>query len=196
MQIENLENYFIKIQNKIVILVTVTMQNDSFVSGAALQWSQITAMAIKKFLYSIRNYRLLLLQFIIPAFFIIITMLTGTSNFGDKDLPELAISFNEYLETVTTVARGSIESGTLLDNISTTYENIIDSLSNNHHLTVSNRDFEDEILDQYRISLSATNLKYMVGVTFNNSEIRAWFNNQGYHTAPLAINTVNNAILK
>lgn len=176
--------------------MTVTIQNDRFVSGASLQWSQITAMAIKKCLYSIRNYRILLLQFIIPAFFIIVTMLTGTSNFGDKDLPELAISFNEYLETVTIVERGSIESGTLLDNICTSYENIINSLSDVHRVTVSNRDFEDEILDQYRTSLSNTNLKYMVGVTFNNSEIRAWFNNQGYHTAPLAVNTVNNAILK
>lgn len=172
------------------------MDNGGFVSGAQLQWSQITSMAMKKFLFTIRNYRLLILQFFIPAFFIIVTMLSVTDNFGDKDLPELAISFNEYLQTITTVERGSVQSGTLLDNVFTSYESIINGLSSAHSLTVTNRDFQDEILDQYRISLGNTNLKRMIGVTFNDSEIIAWFNNQAYHTAALAVNTINNAILK
>lgn len=167
-----------------------------FVTGLQLQWSQITAMATKKFLYSIRNYILLLLQFFIPALFIVITMLTGSLNSGDNDLPALPISFNEYLETVTTMATGPISSGSLIENIAASYENIFIGLSTVHKLTVTNSDFQDEILDQYRISLSDTNLKYMVGVSFNDSGIGAWFNNQAFHTAPLAINTINNAILK
>lgn len=139
---------------------------------------------------------MLLLKVLIPAFFIIILMLTQT-NTGDKDLPELSISFNDYLETVTTVERGTIANGSLLERVLTSYESIINDLSNVHTLkTVTNKDFQDEILDQYEISLSNTNLKYMIGVTFNDAEIRAWFNNQGYHTAPLAINTINNALLK
>lgn len=174
----------------------MTKDNPRFVSGFQLQWSQITAMATKKFLYSIRNRVLLLLQFFIPALFIVITMLTEQLGGGDKDLPELSISFNEYLETVTTVENGSISSGSIVGNFLTNYESIINGLPNVHSLTVTNRDFQDDILDQYEISLSNTNLKYMVGVTFSDSIITAWFNNQGYHTAPLAINTINNAILK
>lgn len=172
------------------------LDNTRFVSGARLQWSQITAMAMKKFLYLIRNYILLFLQFFIPILFLIITMLTEAATSGDKDLPELAISFNEYLETVTTVAKTSIVSGSLIESISTSYENIIEGLSNAHSLTVTTRDFQEEILDQYRTSLSNTNLKSMVGVSFSDSQVIAWFNNQGYHTAPLTINTINNAMLK
>lgn len=151
---------------------------------------------MKKSLYLIRNYIMLFLQFFIPILFLIITMITESVNSGDKDLPELAISFNEYLETVTTVERGSIVSGSFMENITTSYENIINGLSGVHSLTVTSRDFQEEILEQYRASLSNTNLKYMVGVTFSDSAIIAWFNNQGYHTAPLAVNTINNAILK
>lgn len=147
-------------------------------------------------LYSVRNYVILLLQFTIPALFIVIAMLTEQMNSGDKDLPQLAISFNEYLQTVTTVERGSLASGSPMENIFTNYENIINGLPSIHSLHVTNADFQDEILEQYRISLSDTNLKFMVGVTFNSSAIKAWFNNQAYHTAPLAINTINNAILK
>lgn len=153
-------------------------------------------MVSKKFLYSVRNYILLLLQIFIPALFIVITMLTEQFNSGDKDLPALSISFNEYLETVTTMEKGSMSSGSLIENIVTNYESIISGLSSSHTLNVANGGFEEEILDQYQKSMSNTNLKHMVGVTFSDSEIKAWFNNQGYHTAPLAINTINNAILK
>lgn len=172
------------------------MDYKRFVSGPQLQWSQITAMAIKKFLYTIRNYILLLIQFVIPVLFVVITMLTDGFNSGDKDLPELAISFNEYLETVTTVERGSMTNGSVVADIFTSFGNIINGLSSEHTLRITTRDFQEEILDQYRVSLSDTNLNYMVGVTFSDSEIRAWFNNQAYHTAPLAINTINNAILR
>ncbi|KAJ6635436.1 Phospholipid-transporting ATPase ABCA3 [Pseudolycoriella hygida] len=174
----------------------LTKNGLNFVTGIQLQWSQITAMINKKFLYAIRNYILLFLQFFIPALFIVITMLTEQFNSGDKDLPELSISFNEYLGTVTTVERDSLSSGSLTEIIATNYEQIINNLSDAHTFTVTSRNFEDQILDQYRISLSTTNLKYMVGVTFNDTSIKAWFNNQAYHTAPLAINTINNAILK
>lgn len=153
-------------------------------------------MAIKKFFYSIRNYVLLIIQLVIPALFVIITMLADGLSDGDQNLPELAISFNEYLETVTTMERGLITSGSMVDRISASYENFINSQSDVHTLRITTRDFEDEILDQYRTSLSDTNLYHMIGVSFSEAEIKAWFNNQGYHTAALAVNTINNAILK
>ncbi len=123
-------------------------------------------------------------------------MLTEQFNSGDKDLPELSISFNEYLSTVTTAELRAITNGSQTEDIFSNYERIINGLSNVHSLTVTNGDFQAEILEQYRISLSNTNLKYMVGVTFDDAAIKVWFNNQAYHTSPLAINTINNAILK
>ena len=172
------------------------MDYKRFVTGVRLQLSQIFAMALKKFLYTIRNYILLLIQIFIPVLIVVITMLTDGFGSGDKDLPELAISFNEYLATVTTVERGSMASGSVAEGIFTNYGNIINGLSGEHTLRVTNKNFQDEILDQYRTSLSYTNLNYMIGASFTDSEIRVWFNNQAYHTAPLAVNTINNAILK
>lgn len=167
-----------------------------FVTGLQLYWSQIRAMAIKKFLYSIRNPILVLLQFLIPVIFIVLSLLNQLVYNDDKDLPELSISFGSYSKTVTTMALGSIYKGSSIEKISESYKRIFVSLPDEHELTVKHRNFEDEILRQYNESLSATNLKSMVGVTFNNSIITVWFNNQAYHTAPLAINTINNAILK
>lgn len=172
------------------------MDYRSFQRGMPLHFSQIKAMAIKKFLYSIRNYILLIIQFVIPAFFIVMTMLSDQLFTGNKDLPELEISFDSYLTTVTTLERSALPPGSVAEAISTNYENMIKALPADHTLMLANKNFEDAILDQYHTSLSATNLNYMVGAAFNESTITAWFNNQGYHTAPLAVNLINNAMLK
>lgn len=36
----------------------------------------------------------------------------------------------------------------------------------------------------------------MIGTTVTNKEITGWFNNQGYHTAPLSLNVIYNTLLQ
>lgn len=158
--------------------------------------SQVYAMTIKRFLYAIRNYILLIIQFVIPSLFVVLAMLAGSGLVGDKNLPELSISFDEYLQTVTTVAKGTITDGSPVANSLDSYRQIINSLLDNHKLSETNGDFQDAILSQYEESASDTNLKSMVGASFSDDRIVAFFNNQGYHTAPLTINLINNAILQ
>lgn len=171
------------------------MDFSRFLRGPQLQFSQIAAMTSKKGLYSIRNYILLIIQFVIPSLFIIITMLSSSAFTGNQDLPSLAISIEAYLETVTT-GQSSFAVGSNLESIFTSYGDQINALPSVHTFTSTNEFFEDHILDRYRDSVSDTNLNYMVGASFNDDNITAWFNNQGYHTAPLAINLINNAIWK
>jgi hypothetical protein len=158
-------------------------------------------MTIKKFLYSIRNWILLIIQFAIPPLFVVITMLSASLFTADGGLPELAISFKEYLQTVTTVEQGTLTAGSVADQIFTSYREMFSNLPDripftSHSLTVTEKNFEEEILAQYKTSKSTTNLNYMVGATFSEDKLTAWFNNQAYHTAPLTINLFNNAILK
>lgn len=172
------------------------MDYRDFVYGAKLHASQIKAMTIKKFLYSIRNYILLIIQFVIPAFFIVLTMLGEDVLTGDRDLPQLSIAFDQYLQTLTTVEKGTFDEGSLIDGAFKNYQSIIENLPSEHTLTVADVDFEEQILNQYTKSVSRTNLYSMVGASFHKEVIKVWFNNQGYHTAPLTINLINNAILK
>jgi ATP-binding cassette, subfamily A (ABC1), member 3 len=170
-------------------------------SGVSLQWSQISAMAIKKFLYSIRNYILLIIQFAIAPFFVVITMLADSLFTGNSNLPELAISFKEYLQTVTTVEKGTFTSGSVAEQIFTSYRDMFENLPQNepfssHSLVITDKNFEDAILNQYASSKSEANLNYMVGATIKEDKITAWFNNQAFHTAPLTVNLFNNAILR
>lgn len=172
------------------------MDYSKFLYGFPLMMSQIWAMVLKKFLYSIRNYILLIIQFGIPAFFVAITMLLENTFNGNKNLPELTIELGQYLETTTTLANGVIEADSLVEKVSTTFQSLFKNLPAEQRLSVINENFEDHILSQYGQSVSRTNLEFMVGASFSDAGITAWFNNQAYHTAPLTINLINNAILK
>jgi ATP-binding cassette, subfamily A (ABC1), member 3 len=177
-------------------LFLVQMDYTKFLYGLPLIMSQIWAMVLKKILYSTRNYILLIIQLLIPGLFVVITMLLEDTFNGNKDLPELPIELAQYLETTTILANGVIESGSAVEKISASYKSLFEDSPADHRLSVVQEDFEDHILGQYRESVSRTNLEFMVGASFSDAGITAWFNNQAYHTAPLAINLVNNAILK
>lgn len=165
-------------------------------TGMSLKMSQVYALVIKKLIYSSRNYILLLIQLLVPVLFVFMTMAAENFLTGGIDLPELAISFDSYLRTVTVLEEGMIEPGSFEEKVFNSYQEVFRTLPTEHRLVNTKIDMEQTILDQYQISNAETNLFYMAGVTVNEKNITAWFNNQGYHTAPLAINLVNNAILK
>lgn len=164
--------------------------------------SQINAMASKKFLHAIRNYILLAIQFITPALFVVLTY-TSTRNFaGNQNLPELRISFGEYGRTTTTLEGApDLDPTSVAFALRRSYEELWTNLPNrdpytNHDLNLITTGLQDEILRQYNVSKSRANLEFMVGASFTRTSIVAWFNNQGFHTAPLTINVMNNAILR
>jgi hypothetical protein len=39
------------------------------------------------------------------------------------------------------------------------------------------------------------NSRYIIGASISKQNVTAWFNNQPYHSAPISLNTVHNAIL-
>lgn len=209
--------FTLKHQRNFNILLKINSENlldKDLVYGSELFFNQILAMGIKKFYYTIRNYVMLLIMFFIPILFLVITMafqgnfkaiievqfliliqnldmLTGTDN-----LPELRISFEEYIRTVTVYE--TLTPDDTLNPIINSYRNFFTTLSAEHTLisTETGISMEETILTKYRESMSNVNLNYMVGTTFATDAITVWFNNQAYHTVPLTVNLINNAILK
>jgi hypothetical protein len=152
-------------------------------------------MTIKKLLYSMRNWILLIIQLAIAPWFVVTTMLSYNLN-KNEELPPLAISFSEYLETVTTLEKGAFEDGSVAEGIFTSFQGMFKNSSSMHSLLVTEKGFEERILEQYDAFKSKTNLNFMIGATINENSMVAWFNNQPFHPAPLAVNVLNNAILR
>jgi hypothetical protein len=111
-------------------------------------------------------------------------------------LPELRISFLEYLQTVTIYENKTTTAA--MQNIITNFIGFMSDLPEEHTLrtTEDGLSMQDTILKEYDNSISNVNLNYMVGTTFEDNSIIAWFNNQAYHTVPLTVNLINNAILR
>lgn len=63
-------------------------------------------------------------------------------------------------------------------------------------LTYIRKDFQDFILDLSANFLARVNQQYFAAATIDDNKIIAWFNNQQYHSAPLTLNILYNAILK
>jgi hypothetical protein len=168
------------------------------VYGSTLFLNQTIAMIMKKFYYTTRNYVLLIVQFVIPILFAVVTMLFQDLFDGTSDLPELPISFKEYIRTVTILEDTHVGNNEKFADAIKSYRHIFEELSSDHQLngTMSGLGMEDTILEKARDSLSMVNLNYMVGTTFNETEVTAWFNNQPFHTIPLTINLINNAFFK
>jgi ATP-binding cassette, subfamily A (ABC1), member 3 len=166
------------------------IDDKNFLQGFELLKSQVFAMTLKKFVYSLRSYKLFIIQFIIPALFVIITMLIEHKFGGGKQLPALPITLDEYLSPVTVLEIGNV-TNSFVNEVLDGYKKFFQSSSKSY--LEKQTDFESYILNE---SISSVNLKNMVGATFKDDRITAWFNNQGFHTAPLSVNIINNAILQ
>lgn len=64
-------------------------------------------------------------------------------------------------------------------------------------LDLIDSDIQDYFLKMAETYLVRLNSQYLVAASRSqNNQIIAWFNNQAYHTAPLSINMVHNAVLR
>lgn len=80
------------------------------------------------------------------------------------------------------------------------YKNGFNAMADSAQLVITKqKDMETYFLELAGTNLAKSNRKNLAGVTFNkfgNGTIIAWFNGQPFHAAPLALNLVNNAIVK
>lgn len=104
---------------------------------------------------------------------------------------------NSYDNAVTVLeTENSTELNPDLLTIAKIYEDLSTNQSLHHHLIKIDQDFQSYILDQMHEILSVVNARYLVAGAFTTKNITAFFNNQAYHTAPLTILMMQQAILK
>lgn len=160
-----------------------------------------------------RNPVTLAIQFLIPIIFLIMTMASEAQFAGNKNLPELPIDMGKYWRSVTVLQYEEFGEGNLENSIVMGYEGLGIFKMDDYKLISTKDDIQDFILQkvrwkffvetlnfhmkfQFNYSLSTTNTDYVVGASITRENITAWFNNQGFHTMPLSLNTLNNAILR
>ncbi|CAO1409831.1 unnamed protein product [Diamesa hyperborea] len=154
--------------------------------GFELLISQIMAIFLKKFHYQRRNLTTMLLLGIFSIIFLVIYI--PERSFSNQPEP-LDISYSTYDETVTVYENE--------DNMIETFESSYESLFNGKDKFVkTTQEMSNFILNQYENSFHETKYKYLIGIAQNRYGTTIWYNEQPFHTLPLALNTFNRALLK
>ena len=154
--------------------------------------NQLIALMMKKILNSYRNWIMLFIQTLIPILFALITILTVQSWGGNRDLPKLQFSLNTYSRTVTSVeVKPSLDPESISMKIYEGYRNQFTS----NALDIVEEDMSTHYLRKSKQFLTRLNSRYLYGATIGSKDITVWFNNQPYHTSPVSLSLVHNAIL-
>lgn len=142
------------------------------VSGLTLVAYQIQAMTLKKCLYLFRNLRSMLYMCILSIWLIVVFLTVPSLNFFSA--PPLLISLSTYEET-TSIIKYTGASNELAESYKTL-------LNGKDKASMISEDMQDFVLKKSNESISIFNQMFLVGASFEQNLITAWFNGQPYHT--------------
>uniref|UniRef100_A0A673N7P9 ATP-binding cassette sub-family A member 3-like n=1 Tax=Sinocyclocheilus rhinocerous TaxID=307959 RepID=A0A673N7P9_9TELE len=151
--------------------------------SARLYMQQFYAMFLKRALYSWRNWKVMVAQFLVPLIFTVLALVVARALPGSQITPQLRLVLKQYGPTHVPVA-------------------VDVSLPQQHpNLSFFLSDLSEYVLYNAMREGGAFNEHCVVGATFRgrsrkNTEVIGYFNNQGYHTPATALMLVDNALYK
>lgn len=176
------------------------LNEDPLLSGHRLITNQILAMILKKYYYTIRNIKTFIIQLLIPVVFLAMTKF-ATTDWTDevKALPPVKIQLDQYLLSYTVLQTDTFLLGSPESRFIRSYMdlfNVEEEEPVKHHLLNTTEDFQQYLLQLGEVDQMEINWRYYAGAAITKSNITTFFNNQVYHSAPLTINLLYNAILR
>lgn len=166
---------------------SVQIGEGDLLTGWKLRQNQILAMLLKKTISTARSWMLLLIQILIPALFLIITIVVERSVDRNRDLPELELTLDSYDRPITVLS----ESGTYQPG----YVEILEE-ENRLYEDIESKNMSDYIIQKTIDETSLVRQRYILGTTFEGDSIKAWFNNEPYHSPPLALAMAVNSVVR
>uniref|UniRef100_A0A672IQE2 ABC transporter domain-containing protein n=1 Tax=Salarias fasciatus TaxID=181472 RepID=A0A672IQE2_SALFA len=178
-------------------LISEDCSNIKMNTGVRLHMQQFYAMFLKRALYSWRNWKVMVAQFLVPLVFTVVALVVARTLPDHQNAPQLRLALSRYGHTRVPVALPP-EAGPLCAALAKTYDS---QLSAQLGQLVNITDFTDYILTQAEEEGGSFNERCVVGAAFRGSsrqykEATAYFNNEGYHTPATALMMVDNALFK
>ncbi|KAM4530271.1 phospholipid-transporting ATPase ABCA3 isoform 1-T1 [Odontesthes bonariensis] len=178
-------------------LISEDCSNIKLNTGVRLHLQQFYAMFLKRALYSWRNWKVMVAQFLVPLIFTVVALVVARTFPNHRDAPQLKLALSRYGATRVPVALQP-GAGPLASALANTYTS---QLSAELGQLINLTDFTDYILTQAEEEGGSFNERCVVGAAFRGrssqyAEATAYFNNQGYHTPAIALMMVDNALFK
>uniref|UniRef100_A0A182QNS7 ABC transporter domain-containing protein n=1 Tax=Anopheles farauti TaxID=69004 RepID=A0A182QNS7_9DIPT len=166
-------------------------------TGAQLLRSQIRAMFCKKYLSFARAWKISALQVVLPMVFVLLVIAIVRFFPNNVVLPPLDITLASYART-NTILSTNVRNASIVGAYEATIEEVAAAGGGQHTLLVTERNFTEYVLEKSLANIRAVDNTYMVGASLDvyGRNYTAWFNNKAYHTAPLALSVLYNALLR
>ncbi|XP_047427991.1 phospholipid-transporting ATPase ABCA3 [Mugil cephalus] len=176
-------------------LISEDCSNIKLNTGVRLHLQQFYAMFLKRALYSWRNWKVMVAQFLVPLVFTIVALVVARTFPNHQNAPPLGLELGRYGPTKVPVSvlPGA---GPLAVALADAYSSQLPAQQGQR---INLTDFTDYILTHAREEGGVFNEQCVVGATFRGSrfeEATAYFNNEGYHTPATALMMVDNALFK
>nr|CAI5846713.1 unnamed protein product [Callosobruchus analis] len=170
----------------------------TYTSGLRLTASQCLAMYLKRYTSMKRSWVLWLIHFFLPTAFVVLIMLPSKI-IGITDLPPMPLTLNKYEAPITLVEKDN--------DLGENYQSYKRSLQQEGY-KIEDESIVEEMLRLTRVSPNIVRKRYIVGASFNWSEmstldlhrmwptINVWFNNDPYHSPAVALGVALNAVFQ
>ncbi|KAM4598643.1 phospholipid-transporting ATPase ABCA3 [Polymixia lowei] len=178
-------------------LISEDCSNIKLNTGVRLYLQQFYAMFLKRALYSWRNWKVMVAQFLVPLVFTVVALVVARSFPSHNSAPQLRLALSRYGPTRAPVALEP-GAGPLAAALADAYGS---QLSAQLAQLINITDFTDYVLTQAEEEGGAFNEHCVVGAAFRGSsphfaEATAYFNNEGYHTPATALMMLDNALFR
>lgn len=165
----------------------VQIGSGELLTGCKLRRNQIMAMLLKKSVSIARSWILLLIQILIPVVFLIISILSERAVGRHKDLPERKLTLDDYDRPVTIVSGSG--------RYKTEYLNILNE-NKNLYEDIEDKNVYEYIMKKTVETTATVRQRYILATYFENNTITAMFNNEPYHSPPLAVTMAMKSIVR
>uniref|UniRef100_A0A4W6GA39 ATP binding cassette subfamily A member 3 n=1 Tax=Lates calcarifer TaxID=8187 RepID=A0A4W6GA39_LATCA len=163
-------------------LISEDCSNIKLNTGVRLHLQQFYAMFLKRALYSWRNWKVMVAQFLVPLVFTVVALVVARTFPNHRDATQLRLALSRYGPTRVPLALQP-GAGPLASALAKAYSS---------QLPAQLGQLEEG---------GSFNERCVVGAAFRGSsslyaEATAYFNNEGYHTPATALMMVDNALFK
>nr|XP_022911287.1 ATP-binding cassette sub-family A member 3-like [Onthophagus taurus]XP_022911294.1 ATP-binding cassette sub-family A member 3-like [Onthophagus taurus] len=168
----------------------LNVNDEHTVSGLQLKINQTIAMMMKKVLSTFRSWVLLVIQNLIPVAFLIIAILVARVMTNDTEPARLDLSLDPFHNPITPVATEDVNNVYYKR-----YKRILEN-DDREVLDWRTENFITNLLKLGETIITTIRMRYIIGAIFYKDRFVAMFNNEPYHSPPLALQHVMNAVLQ
>ncbi|XP_037941236.1 ATP-binding cassette sub-family A member 3-like [Teleopsis dalmanni] len=163
-------------------------------TGFQLWFSHFYALVIKRVAFQYYHIALTIIQLVAPIVFPLISLALTNLDIERQELRPITFDLDQYQHSITIISVSADLQEQELDPVDLYRQNLFWKRYEHIARSIVNENAESFFIKKQSEKQDFVNHDYLIGASFEDKHITAWFNNYPLHTAPLSLNTIHNAL--